>query len=114
MGEWKGWYVVDSMYLEEFGGKLTIADEPLTCLDPAATCLWDSDATLVSCVTSAGTILPPFSANCVDHSVVPTAANIQQWYVGSQFVFRPSCADMFPPALRQRQFAIPLSSLTPT
>ncbi|KAH8602205.1 hypothetical protein B0O99DRAFT_588419 [Bisporella sp. PMI_857] len=53
-------------------------DEPLTCLDPAATCLWDSDATLVSCVTSAGTILPPFSANCVDHSVVPTAANIQQ------------------------------------
>ena len=58
---------------------LTDPDEPFSCVDPAATCIWNSHLTLVSCVTSPGTKVAPYSVNCVDHDVVPTSSNIEVW-----------------------------------
>jgi len=44
-------------------GKL---DEPFVCSDEAATCLWNSKRSLVGCMTSVGTDLPPLSKSCID------------------------------------------------
>ena len=63
-------------------------DEPLTCSDAAATCLWNSRIRMVGCMTNLDIHVPPFSSACIDYAAStssPVAADVQVWYVGSGF-----------------------------